>query len=168
MRNSDPRVSIVIVHGRDSDLNSTFAVQAAGCNFQDGPNFGIPSDPSCCDNFSIRSPYCCNRRSLLARSSQSKGTCVLITLGTNEENLIALPQRVALFDRGRTIRTKSITCSLFSAIISYCITVGVAARNYFQLQLQPRSLHRIFSDPGYSRGRGTERLEVTITYDSIR
>ena len=26
---------------------------------------------SCCDNFSIRSPFCCNRRSLRARSSQS-------------------------------------------------------------------------------------------------
>ena len=35
---------------------------------------------SCCDSFSIRSPYCCNRRSLRARSSQSKGTSVLITL----------------------------------------------------------------------------------------
>ena len=30
--------------------------------------------------FSIRSPYCCNRRSLRARSSQSKGTSVLITM----------------------------------------------------------------------------------------
>ena len=40
---------------------------------------------SCCDNFSIRSQYCCNRRSLRARSSQSKGTSVLITLGTSEE-----------------------------------------------------------------------------------
>ena len=40
---------------------------------------------SCCDSFSIRSPYCCNRRSLRARSSQSKGTSVLITFGTNEE-----------------------------------------------------------------------------------
>ena len=40
---------------------------------------------SCCDNFSIRSPYLCNRRSLWSRSSQSKGTFVLITLGTNEE-----------------------------------------------------------------------------------
>ena len=40
---------------------------------------------SCCDNFSIRSPYCCNRRSLRARSSQSKGISVLITLSTSEE-----------------------------------------------------------------------------------
>ena len=39
---------------------------------------------SCCDNFSIRSPYFCNRRSLWARSSQSKGTCLLITLSTSE------------------------------------------------------------------------------------
>ena len=40
---------------------------------------------SCCDSFSIRSPYCCNRRSLFARSSQSKGISVLITLSTSEE-----------------------------------------------------------------------------------
>ena len=40
---------------------------------------------SCCDNFSIRSPYLFNRRSLRARSSLSKSTFVLITLGTNEE-----------------------------------------------------------------------------------
>ena len=40
---------------------------------------------SCCESFSFRSPYCCNRRSWLARSSQSKGTSVLITLSTSEE-----------------------------------------------------------------------------------
>ena len=38
---------------------------------------------SCSDSFSIRSPYCCNRRSLWTRSSLSKGTSVLITLNTN-------------------------------------------------------------------------------------
>ena len=139
MRNSDPRVRIVFVHGHDYDINSIFAVQATGCNFQHGSDYGVPSDPtlqvddfsslgkvysrqatasvncensavsfvmkycptsklvrnpasiqnllnlSCCDNFSIRSPYCCNRRSLRARSSLSKGTFVLITLGTDEE-----------------------------------------------------------------------------------
>ena len=37
---------------------------------------------SCCDNFSIRSPYLCKRRSLLAGSSQSKRTYVLIALST--------------------------------------------------------------------------------------
>ena len=44
-----------------------------------------------------------------------------------------------------TIAAKSITCSPFFSqqLFSYCITVGVAARNYFQLQLQPRSLHGI-------------------------
>ena len=47
--------------------------------------YKISLNLSCCDNFSIRSPYLCNRRSLRARSSQSKGTSVLITLGTNEE-----------------------------------------------------------------------------------
>ena len=40
---------------------------------------------SCCDNFSIRYPYLCNRNSLCAGSSSFKGTFVLITLGTNEE-----------------------------------------------------------------------------------
>ena len=30
----------------------------------------------CCDNFSIRSPYCCNRRSWFVGSSQSKETCL--------------------------------------------------------------------------------------------
>ena len=61
--------------------------------------------------------------------------------------------------RTSTIRAKSITCSPFFSqqLISYCITVGVAARNFFQLQLQPRSLHGIISNSGYSRGRGTER-----------
>ena len=56
---------------------------------------------SCCDSFSIRSPYCCNRRSWLTGSSQSKGTSVLITLGTSEENSITLRQRVAPFYRER-------------------------------------------------------------------
>ena len=131
MRNSDPGVRIVFVHGHDSDLNSIFAVQATGCNFQlvfrwielfgcdassslgrvysrqaaarnceksavsfvmkycpISTTFRNPASTqnllnlSCCDNFSIRSPYCCNRRSLRARSSQSKGASVLITLGT--------------------------------------------------------------------------------------
>ena len=37
---------------------------------------------SCCDNFSIRSSYCCNRRSWFVGLSQSKGTSVLISLST--------------------------------------------------------------------------------------
>ena len=40
---------------------------------------------SCCDGFSIRSPYLFKRRSLWAWSSLFRGTFVLITLGTNEE-----------------------------------------------------------------------------------
>ena len=55
---------------------------------------------SCCDNFLIRSPYCCNRRSFRAKSSPSQGTSVLITLGTNEE-LVAFRQRVAPIHRER-------------------------------------------------------------------
>ena len=46
MRNSDPGVSIVSVHGHDTDLNYIFAVQATGYNFQDGTNFGVSSDPT--------------------------------------------------------------------------------------------------------------------------
>ena len=40
---------------------------------------------SCCDNFSIRSPYLCNSNSLCVGSSLFKSTFVLITFGTNEE-----------------------------------------------------------------------------------
>ena len=40
---------------------------------------------SCCHSFSIRPPKCCNRRSWLTGSSQSKGTSVFIILSTNEE-----------------------------------------------------------------------------------
>ena len=40
---------------------------------------------SCCDGFSSRSTYCCIRRSLRARSSQSYSTLALIMLGSNEE-----------------------------------------------------------------------------------
>ena len=46
MRNSDPRVSIVSAQRHNSDLNSMFTVQVTGCNFQHGPNFGVPLDPS--------------------------------------------------------------------------------------------------------------------------
>ena len=46
MRNYDPGVSIVSVHGPNSDLNSIFTVQVTGCNFQYGPNLGVPLDPS--------------------------------------------------------------------------------------------------------------------------
>ena len=132
MRNSDPRVSIISVHRRNSDLNSVFTMQTTSCNFQYGPNFGVPLDPSfwlwcfflswksvcttvhCMKLLEFRSvfrhevlsnlnnihlsngsPYCCNGRSLLAKWSQSKGTSVLITLGTSEE----LDCRVAPIDR---------------------------------------------------------------------
>ena len=46
MRNSDPRVRIVFVHRLNSDLHSKFTLQATGCNFQYGPNFGVPFDPT--------------------------------------------------------------------------------------------------------------------------
>ena len=42
-------------------------------------------DLSCCDSFSIRSSYRCNRKSWYAGSSQSEGTSVLITLSASEE-----------------------------------------------------------------------------------
>ena len=43
------------------------------------------SNLSCHDDFSIRSPFFCKRRSWLPWSSQSKSTSLLVTLGTNEE-----------------------------------------------------------------------------------
>ena len=46
MRNSDPRVRIVNAYRQNSDLNSIFTLQATTCNFQYGPNFGVPSDPT--------------------------------------------------------------------------------------------------------------------------
>ena len=46
MRNSDPGASVVSVHRRNSDLNSVLTMQAAICNFQYGPNFGVSLDPS--------------------------------------------------------------------------------------------------------------------------
>ena len=36
-------------HRHNSDLNSVLAVQSTGCNFQYGPNFGVPLDPFGCD-----------------------------------------------------------------------------------------------------------------------
>ena len=46
MRDSDPRVRIVFVHRLNSDLNSVLTLQKTGCDFQHGPNFGVPSDPT--------------------------------------------------------------------------------------------------------------------------
>ena len=138
MRNSDPWVRIVFVHRLNSDFHSIFTLLATGLNFQNGPNFGVPSDPtfwfrwifiswqsvlttshwicancknssvsfvmkycptstvvrnpasvqnlinlSCCDNFSIRSLYLCNRN-FLSSGSSFKGMFVLITFGTND------------------------------------------------------------------------------------
>ena len=39
MRNPDPRVTVVSAQRHNSDLNSMFMVQIAGCNFQYGPQF---------------------------------------------------------------------------------------------------------------------------------
>ena len=46
MRNSDPGVRTVFVHWHNSDFNSVFTLQATGCNFQLGSNFGVHSDPT--------------------------------------------------------------------------------------------------------------------------
>ena len=46
MRNSDPRVRMVLVHGHNSDLNFRFTLQVTGCDFQHGSKFGVPSDPA--------------------------------------------------------------------------------------------------------------------------
>ena len=46
MRNSDPRVRIVLVYGLNSNFHSIFSPSVAGCDFQYGPNCGVPSDPT--------------------------------------------------------------------------------------------------------------------------
>ena len=46
MRSSEPRVWIVFAKRHNSALNSIFTLQAKGCNFQYGPNFGVPSNPT--------------------------------------------------------------------------------------------------------------------------
>ena len=46
LRDSDPGVSIVSAQRHDSDLKSIFTVQVTCCNFPQGPNFGVPLDPS--------------------------------------------------------------------------------------------------------------------------
>ena len=42
MRNSDPRVKIVFVHGLDSDFHSTFTLSATKCNSNTGPILVFP------------------------------------------------------------------------------------------------------------------------------
>ena len=46
MRNSDPRVRIVFVYRFNSNFHSIFTLQVAGCDFQYGPNLGVPSNPT--------------------------------------------------------------------------------------------------------------------------
>ena len=46
MRNSDPRVRIVFVYRFNSNFHSIFTLQVTGCDFQYGPNFGVPSNPT--------------------------------------------------------------------------------------------------------------------------
>ena len=41
MRNSDPRMRVVFVRRYNSYLNSIFTLQATGCNFHYGSNFGV-------------------------------------------------------------------------------------------------------------------------------
>ena len=151
MRDSDPGVRIVFVHGHDSDLNSIFTVQTTGCNFQYVSNFDVPSDPTfsfrcffvswqsvlttsyCIElwefcqcpsswrtvrfqqhseiphpykicsiclvvkTFQFVSPYLCNRRSLWAWLSQSKGNFQSWSRLARLKNSTALPQRVSPF-----------------------------------------------------------------------
>ena len=47
MRNSDPRVRIVSVYRFNSNFHSICTLWVAGCDFQYGPNFGVPSNPTC-------------------------------------------------------------------------------------------------------------------------
>ena len=46
MRNSDPRVRIVFVYKCKSNFHSILTLYATGCDFQFGPNFGVPSNPT--------------------------------------------------------------------------------------------------------------------------
>ena len=46
MRNSDSRERIVFVYRFDSNFHSMFTLQVAGCDFQYGSNFGVPSNPT--------------------------------------------------------------------------------------------------------------------------
>ena len=44
--NSDPRKRMVLVHRLNSDFHSILALQETSCNFQYGPNLGVPSYPT--------------------------------------------------------------------------------------------------------------------------
>ena len=46
MRNSDPRVKIVFVYRFNSNFSFIFTLLVAGCDFHNGPTFGIPSIPT--------------------------------------------------------------------------------------------------------------------------
>ena len=46
MRNSDPRVRIVFVYRFNCYFHTIFTLKVAGCDFQYGPNFGVPSKPT--------------------------------------------------------------------------------------------------------------------------
>ena len=46
VRDSDPGVRIVLVHRHYSDFHSIFTIQATGCIFLHGTNFGVPSNPT--------------------------------------------------------------------------------------------------------------------------
>ena len=65
------------------------------------------------------------------------------------------------FPAAVTIPAITITCSPFF----HAVTVGVAAPNYFQLQLQPRSLHGIIFQ---FRLQPRSRYGKTVSNDNIR
>ena len=46
MRNSDPRVRMVFVYRFNCNFHSIFTLYVAGCDFQYGSNFGVPSNPT--------------------------------------------------------------------------------------------------------------------------
>ena len=46
IRNSDPRVSFHFVYRFNSSFHTIFTLQVAGCDFQHGSNFGVPSNPT--------------------------------------------------------------------------------------------------------------------------
>ena len=132
-----------------SSLDRVYSRQATARNckncpisttFRNPASIQILHNSSCCDSFSIRSPNCCNRRSLWVRSSQSKGTSVLITLDTNEE-LDCPPRLLSSIVKGFVLFTHFCDCSVKTELI-YRNNYAKNSLNRFQIST---IVHRQFS-----------------------
>ena len=77
---------IISVNYENSSVSSVMKYCPISTKFKNPASIRNVLYLNCWENLSIRSPsLSANRRSVWARSSQSNGTSVLITLGTNEE-----------------------------------------------------------------------------------